>query len=82
LTNEPLDPFQDTFAFEVIASPNLITDFVVYSGMGQSYLTGGAEALSAGALGDGIGDLLVGSEYLSIFTPEALLVGGLDLLGL
>jgi hypothetical protein len=82
LTNEPLDPVQDTFAFEVIASPNLLTDFIGYFGMGESYLTAGAEALSAGAFGDGIGDVLVGSEYVSIFSAEALLVGGLDSLGL
>lgn len=82
LTNGPLDPLQDTFAFEVFASPNLITDFVGYFGMGESYLTAGAEALSAGAFVNGIGDLLVGSEFMSIFSTEALLVGGLDLLGL
>jgi hypothetical protein len=82
LTNEPLDPVQDTFAFEVIASPNLLTDFIGYFGMGESYLTAGAEALSAGAFGDGIGDVLVGSEYVSIFSAEALLVGGLVSLGL
>lgn len=82
LTNEPIEPLSDTFAFEVIASPNLLTDFIAYFGMGESYLTAGAEALSAGAFGDGIGDLLVGSEFVSIFSAEALLVGGLDLLGL
>jgi hypothetical protein len=82
LTNEPLDPVQDTFAFDVIASPNLLTDFTAYFGMGESYLTAGAEALSAGAFGDGIGDVLVGSEFVSIFPAEALVVGGLDLLGL
>ena len=81
LTNEPFDPLRDTFAFEVLASPNLITDFVSTFGFGTSYLTEGAEFLSAGAFADGIGDILVGSEYVSIFSAEALLVGGLDLLG-
>jgi hypothetical protein len=81
LTNEPIDPLSDTFGFEVIASPNLLTDFIGPFGMGESYLTAAAEALSAGAFGDGLGDVLVGSEFVSIFTPEALLVGGLDLLG-
>lgn len=80
LTGEPIEPLND--AFEVIASPNLLTDFIDYSSMGASYLTAGAEALSAGAFGDGIGDLLVGSEFVSVFSAEALLVGSLDLLGL
>ncbi|HEY9302908.1 MAG TPA: hypothetical protein VIO95_01290 [Mycobacterium sp.] len=82
LTNEPLEPLTDTFGFEIVASPNLLTDFIASFGMGESYLTAGAEALSGGAFADGFGDVLVGSEYLSIFSAEALLVGGLDLLGL
>ncbi|MCV7260934.1 hypothetical protein [Mycobacterium shimoidei] len=82
LTHEPIGLLQESFAFEIGASPNLLTDFIVNFGMGESYLTAGVEALSAGGFSVGIGDLLNASEYVSVFTAEALLVGGLDLLGL